>query len=248
MDPHHTASALGLPLGQTHKPNPRFNLFHIDSHDSHLDSFRVQIFAPNQKSLQSGLLHICARGVIFDCDQMETPLLKISYNAHQFTFETFAGEIMLQQAGQSPLFAQIIEVVQRQMPQIHLSSYLQEICVLILSVSGRSHSIARVKPSAPVSELGGTFIYLVNEDHARQQHLSFTLSHFCSHYQPDTSVQITLSEHQILKRYIELQVKKYVAFLDQNLIDPHTAVTDLKFQVTQVTIEGESVNLLLLRQ
>jgi hypothetical protein len=86
---------LGLPMGQTHKPNPRFNLFHIDSAEVHLDSFRVQIFEPYQKTLQPGLLHACSRCLVFDSDQLETSLLKLSYNSQAFTYDTFSGELLL---------------------------------------------------------------------------------------------------------------------------------------------------------
>jgi hypothetical protein len=39
-----TQNALGLPFGQTHMPHPRFNLFHIDNLEVHLDTLNVSIF------------------------------------------------------------------------------------------------------------------------------------------------------------------------------------------------------------
>jgi len=63
---------------------------------------------------------------------------------------------------------------------------------------GRSHRVSRVKPGAATSELGGTFIFIINEDQQRQQHLTYTLNHFL---QPQ---DLSLSEAQLVKRYAEL--------------------------------------------
>lgn len=38
---------LGLPMGQTHMPNERFNLFHIDNQEMHFDSLNASAFLFN---------------------------------------------------------------------------------------------------------------------------------------------------------------------------------------------------------
>lgn len=75
--------------------------------------------------------------------------------------------------------------------------------MLAATVQGRTSRISRVAPGPASSELGGAFIFIVTEDQARQQHLEFTLNHFLG----------TEQECVLLKRYQELQVKKYFNFL-----------------------------------
>ena len=236
---------LGLPLGQTHKPNPRFNLFHLDAHEIHLDSFKVQIFDPSQKSLQHGLLHVCSRSIVFDSAHMETDLLKLRYNASKFTFDTFGGDILLQSAA-SPLYGQILEVVQSQIPSSHLESYLQEVCILVLTLQGRQDVCARIpreRPGPATSYLGGTFIFMVLEDHLRQQHLSYTIQQFTQYLsQSEQSISIVLSEQEIVKRFCELQQKKYNDFILNS--QEHI---DLRAFVNRITIEGQSSVVIVLR-
>lgn len=35
---------LGLPMGQTHMPHERFNLFHIDNAEMHFESLNASVF------------------------------------------------------------------------------------------------------------------------------------------------------------------------------------------------------------
>lgn len=44
MDYKPSANILGLPLGQTHMPNQRFNLFHIDNQEMHLNMIQCTTF------------------------------------------------------------------------------------------------------------------------------------------------------------------------------------------------------------
>lgn len=61
-------------MGQTHMPNDRFNLFHIDNGEMHFDSINASAFLLDEPGadlesshlLQHGNLHICSRSVIFD--------------------------------------------------------------------------------------------------------------------------------------------------------------------------------------
>jgi len=48
-----------------------------------------------------------------------------------------------------------------------LEAYLQDLCVLVLTLQGRSDVCARIpreRPGPATSQLGGTFIFLVLED------------------------------------------------------------------------------------
>lgn len=104
---------LGLPLGQTHLPRDRFNLFHIDNKELHLETLNVSAFLldTNQQSLQSretdvklesalllqnGCLHVNSRSLVFDQDQSITDkrypdLIKFRYNS-KFEYEVLSGE------------------------------------------------------------------------------------------------------------------------------------------------------------
>lgn len=46
-----TSNSLGLPFGQDHTPHPRFNLFHIDKQEMHLDTLSVSFYDPQTKLL-----------------------------------------------------------------------------------------------------------------------------------------------------------------------------------------------------
>ena len=82
----------GLPLGQTHVPHPRFNLFHVDRTEHVLDSIRVSIFDSTQNCLEQGYLHLCTRSLVFDSDNMETDLLRLFFTSSNFQVEVFTGE------------------------------------------------------------------------------------------------------------------------------------------------------------
>jgi len=97
--------SLGLPLGQTHMPHERFNLFHIDNQEQHLESLSVSAFIHNgsilagesSQLLQNGILHICSRSILFDQDnsvgeeKFLPDLVKFRYN-EKFDFEVVQGE------------------------------------------------------------------------------------------------------------------------------------------------------------
>ena len=69
----------GFPHGQTHQPHNRFNLYHIDTAEVHLDSMNVQIFDPSAKALEPGLLHLCSRSLLFDSTEINTDMLKLKF-------------------------------------------------------------------------------------------------------------------------------------------------------------------------
>jgi hypothetical protein len=46
-------NSLGLPMGQTHMPHERFNLFHIDNQEQHLESLSVSAFLHQGSILSS---------------------------------------------------------------------------------------------------------------------------------------------------------------------------------------------------
>ena len=58
----------GLPIGQTHNPHERFNLFHIDRKDVVIESFKVSLFEHHTNSLENGIIHLTSRGIVFDSD------------------------------------------------------------------------------------------------------------------------------------------------------------------------------------
>jgi hypothetical protein len=106
---------LNLPMGQTHMPDNRFNLFHIDASEIHFDCLNASLFyagdlAPQENIqadsphlLQNGHLHLCSRSLVFDQDAPQPtsiaqatdheglePLVKFRFN-RRFDFEMLAG-------------------------------------------------------------------------------------------------------------------------------------------------------------
>jgi len=119
------SSILGLPTDQTHVPHQRFNLFHIDTQEKHLDSFGVSIFDPSTNSKEPGVLHLCSRSVVYDSDTMSTDLLKLRFSPGTFSFDNFCGEELqqvvqsYQVSGQVPtsqslLYSQLYELLAEQ--------------------------------------------------------------------------------------------------------------------------------------
>jgi len=106
-------STLALPMGQTHLPHPRFNLYHIDNQELHFESINVSAFLldadlgdyshkeVDQKLesallLQNGVLHFCSRSLVFDqdvnlIDKKLPDLTKFRFNS-KFDFEVLSGE------------------------------------------------------------------------------------------------------------------------------------------------------------
>lgn len=82
---------IGLPSGQSHVPAKRFNVFHLNASEVHLDSFQVQIFTPPSKCFQSGLLHVCSRSLTFDPEQLDIQLLKMPFQQN-FSFDMVCGD------------------------------------------------------------------------------------------------------------------------------------------------------------
>ena len=97
-------------MGQSHLPHERFNLFHIDNLEIHLESLTVSAFLhdidpsnpPTKESdqklenislLKNGVLHINSRSMVFDQDTKETlpDLAKFRFNS-KFDFERISGD------------------------------------------------------------------------------------------------------------------------------------------------------------
>ena len=98
-------------MGQNHLPHHRLNLFHIDNQELHLDTLSVSGFLFNAdisslesraadikleqpNLLQSGVLHVNSRSLIFDQDPTSKdlePLQKWRYNS-KFEFEVIQAE------------------------------------------------------------------------------------------------------------------------------------------------------------
>ena len=105
--------------------------------------------------------------------------------------------------------------------------------------------IPRDKPGPGTTQNAGTFVFLINEDAARQSHLFYTLGQF-TRPSPDTGM--ILPEEKLIKRYVETRKKEYFEFVKQNEKNLVSGAYDVKEHVTRITIEGEHVCLFLLKR
>jgi hypothetical protein len=98
-------------MGQTHMPNQRFNLFHIDDQEHHLETLTVSAFMfdsdlsslasreadqrlENSSLLQNGVLHVNSRSLVFDQEAKDNKLphlTKFRFNS-KFDFHVVSGE------------------------------------------------------------------------------------------------------------------------------------------------------------
>ena len=105
--------------------------------------------------------------------------------------------------------------------------------------------IPRDKPGPATTQNAGTFVFLINEDAARQSHLFYTLGQF-TRPSPDTGM--ILPEEKLIKRYVETRKKEYFEFVKQNEKSQASGAYEVKEHVSQITIEGEHVCLFLLKR
>ena len=108
-------------------PNPRFNLFHIDEQEHHLETLTVSAFVfdadmacltsreadqklENSSLLQNGVLHVNSRSLVFDQEAKDSQLpdlTKFRFNS-KFDFQVLSGEQL------ESVHSQVLEAYQKQ--------------------------------------------------------------------------------------------------------------------------------------